>query len=159
MGAASRLAIRAAMCPPIAHRDLKGTSPDCGPGAGCRCARFLVVASGVVESSDAFPLAIIGNRVRLREVGPDDAAAAMAWGADPEFFRFMAYTPVPDLEAEEQFLRGIQAQARARPRLQYHVGVVWLASDELIGMVRLGITSAQHREGDLGYGLRLDRTG
>lgn len=97
--------------------------------------------------------------MRLREVGPEDAAAAMAWGADPEFFRYMAYVPVADQAAEEEFLRGIQAQARARPRLQYHVGVVWIATDELIGMVRLGITSAEHREGDLGYGVRLDRAG
>ena len=83
----------------------------------------------------------------------------MAWAADPEFFRYLAYEPVVSQAAEEEFLGGVQAQARARPRLQYHVGVVWLASDELIGMVRLGITSAPHREGDLGYGLRLDRAG
>jgi RimJ/RimL family protein N-acetyltransferase len=112
-----------------------------------------------VEHPDVFPLAITGRRVRLREVGADDAAAAMAWAADPEFFRYMAYAPVADQAAEEEFLRGIQDQARARPRVQYHVGVVWLATDELIGMVRLGITSAEHREGDLGYGLRLDRAG
>jgi spore maturation protein CgeB len=40
-----------------------------------------------VERPDVYPLAIAGTRVRLREVGPDDAAAAMAWAADPEFFR------------------------------------------------------------------------
>ena len=112
-----------------------------------------------MDQPDVFPLAITGKRVRLREIGPDDAPATMAWAADPEFFRYMAYTPMPDQAAEEEFLRGVHTQARARPRVQYHVGVVWLASDELIGMVRLGITSAQNREGDLGYGLRLDRAG
>jgi RimJ/RimL family protein N-acetyltransferase len=93
-----------------------------------------------VDRPDVFPLAITGSRVRLREVGPDDAAAAMAWAGDPEFFRYMAYTPMLDQNAEEAFLRGVEAQAQARPRVQYHVGVVWAASDELIGMVRLGIT-------------------
>jgi ribosomal-protein-alanine N-acetyltransferase len=112
-----------------------------------------------VDLPDLSPIAITGNRVRLREVGPEDAAAAMAWAADPEFFRYMAYTPMLSQAAEEEFLRGVQAQARARPRVQYHLGVVWLASDELIGMARLGVTSADNREGDLGYGLRLDRCG
>jgi ribosomal-protein-alanine N-acetyltransferase len=111
------------------------------------------------DRPDLHPVAITGSRVRLREVGPEDAVATMAWAADPEFFRYLAFEPVFDQAAEEEFLRGVQAQSRARPRIQYHLGVVWLATDELVGMARLGITSAEHREGDIGYGVRPDRAG
>jgi [ribosomal protein S5]-alanine N-acetyltransferase len=105
------------------------------------------------------PVALLGARVRLREVGPDDAAAALGWAADPEFFRYLAFVPVVNMAEEEQFLRSLEVQARTRPRRQYHLGVVWRASDELIGLARLGITSPEHRERDIGYGVRLDRTG
>lgn len=108
---------------------------------------------------EIYPVALEGVRIRLREVGPDDAAAALAWATDPQFFRYMAYTPVADQREEEEFLRGAEAQARARPRRQYHLGIVWSASDELIGMARLGVASAEQREGDMGYGIRLDRAG
>jgi RimJ/RimL family protein N-acetyltransferase len=112
-----------------------------------------------VEGGGIYPVSLAGSRIRLREVGPDDAPAAMAWAGDPEFFRYMAYTPMANEAEEEQFLRGVQAQARERPREQYHLGVVRGPSDELIGMARLGITSREHRHADIGYGLRLDRTG
>jgi [ribosomal protein S5]-alanine N-acetyltransferase len=112
-----------------------------------------------VEGPDLYPVTLLGARVRLREVGPEDAAAALLWAADPNFFRYLTFEPVVSEAEEKEFLRGLRAEARARPRRQYHLGVVWQTTDELIGLARLGITSPEHREGDLGYGLRLDRTG
>src|SRR4029079_15700751 len=110
------------------------------------------MTNDATQIPEVYPVALDGVRIRLREVGPEDASAALAWASDPRFFRYMAYTPVTDQSEEEVFLRGVQAQARARPRRQYHLGIVWSATDELIGMARLGVASVEHREGDMGYG-------
>ncbi len=103
------------------------------------------------------PVALHGERVSLREVGPDDAAAALAWAGDPRFFRYMAVEPVGSVAEEAAVLRAMQEDAHARPRVQYHLGVVERSGDELIGMVRLGIVAPRFRGADLGYGLRADR--
>jgi RimJ/RimL family protein N-acetyltransferase len=108
---------------------------------------------------DIHPVIATGARVLLREIGPEDAPAAMAWAADLNFFRYLPYEPIADQASEEEFLRGLETEAASRPRRQYHLGVVWHETDELIGMVRLGITSPENREGDLGYGVRLDKAG
>jgi [ribosomal protein S5]-alanine N-acetyltransferase len=112
-----------------------------------------------VDDRDRFPVSLTGDRIRLREVRPGDAAAALAWAAYPAFFRYLAFEPVASVAEEAEYLRGLEAQAHARPRRQFHLGVVWRESDELIGLARLGITTPQHREADIGYGLRLDWTG
>jgi [ribosomal protein S5]-alanine N-acetyltransferase len=105
------------------------------------------------------PVVLQGERVSLREVGPDDATAAFAWAGDPRFFRYMAPEPVGSIAEEAEFLRDLQQQARARPRVQYHLGVVERSGEELIGMVRLGIAAPKFRGADVGYGLRADRWG
>jgi RimJ/RimL family protein N-acetyltransferase len=108
---------------------------------------------------DCFPVELIGRRVRLREISRDDAAAALAWAADPEFFRYLPYEPIIDEAAEAAFLEDLAAQAIEHPRRQYHLGIVWTATDEVIGMARLGIDAPEHRVGDIGYGVRRDRNG
>jgi RimJ/RimL family protein N-acetyltransferase len=105
------------------------------------------------------PVALPGERVSLREVGLDDATAAFAWAGDPRFFRYMALDAVGSVGEEAEVLRAMRQQARARPRVQYHLGVVERSRDELIGMVRLGIVAPQFRGADLGYGVRADRWG
>ena len=111
------------------------------------------------DGPSIYPVALQGERVSLREVGPDDAAAALAWAGDPRFFRYMAVEPVGSVAEEAEFLRDVQEQAHARPRVQYHLGVVERSGDELIGMVRLGIVAPKFRGADVGYGLRADRWG
>jgi ribosomal-protein-alanine N-acetyltransferase len=111
------------------------------------------------ECPSVHPVALQGERVSLREVGPDDATAAFAWAGDPRFFHYMAVEPVGSVAEEAEFLRDMQAQARARPRVQYHLGVVERSGDELIGMVRLGIVAPRFRGADVGYGVRADRWG
>src|SRR5207247_2021572 len=61
-------------------------------------------------------------------------------------------------ETEERaFLREVERQAQARPRRHYTLGIVWNATDDLIGLVRLSISGPEHRGADIGYGLRRDR--
>jgi RimJ/RimL family protein N-acetyltransferase len=112
---------------------------------------------GEVTVPDVYPVACDGVRIRLREVGPEDAAAAFRWASDPEFFRHLAVPPTETEAEEEAFLRDIEEQAKQRPRRQYHLGAVWKASDELVGLVRLGVKAPEHGEADIGYGLRRDR--
>jgi ribosomal-protein-alanine N-acetyltransferase len=110
-----------------------------------------------VTIPDSFPVELTGDRVRLREVGTDDAVAALGFAADPEFFRYLPFEPVRDEASEAEFLARLAAEARATPRRQYHVGIVWSATGQLVGMARLGISEPEHLVGDIGYGVRRDR--
>jgi RimJ/RimL family protein N-acetyltransferase len=105
---------------------------------------------------DHFPVELAGGRVRLREIGRDDALVALGFAGDPEFFRYLPFEPVPDEAAEAEFLARLAAEARAKPRRQYHLGIVWSDSDQLVGMARLGVTEPEHLVGDIGYGVRSD---
>jgi RimJ/RimL family protein N-acetyltransferase len=111
-----------------------------------------------VDASNDAPVTLQGDRIRLREIAPDDVTAAMRWASDPETFRYMAYEVVPTAEEEAAILAGFVAQAAERPRVQYDLGIEAEAGG-LIGMARLGITSFEHRQGDLGYLLRRDEWG
>ncbi len=105
---------------------------------------------------DVHPVALDGERVRLREVAIGDAPAASRWGTDPEFFRHLAVAPVADEAEEAAFLARLVGLAHERPRRHYHLGVEWNESGELVGMVRLSISAPEHRGADIGYGLRRD---
>jgi RimJ/RimL family protein N-acetyltransferase len=112
-----------------------------------------------VEYPDLYPVTIRGERLRLREVGPDDAPAAMHWAGDAEFFRHLAVAPLSKQAEERELLREIEQHARTPPRRHYHLGIVWNDTDDLIGLVRLSISVPEHRGADIGYGLRRDRWG
>jgi [ribosomal protein S5]-alanine N-acetyltransferase len=105
------------------------------------------------------PFEAVGVRVRLREVDDADAPQAMSWASEPEFFRFLPVAQPASIDQERAFLREVALRASERPRLQYEVGIEETDSEQLVGMVRLGIISVQYRTGDLGYGLRRDAQG
>ena len=110
-----------------------------------------------MDYPDIYPVDIEGNRIRLREVRPDDAPAAMHWAGDAHFFRHLAVAPLRDQAEEREFLREVEQQARMRPRRHYHLGIEWNDDNDLIGLVRLSISAPEHRGADIGYGLRRDR--
>jgi [ribosomal protein S5]-alanine N-acetyltransferase len=112
-----------------------------------------------VTIRDRYPVDLVGERVHLREVSSQDAAAALGFAGDPEYFRYLPFEPITDEPKEAAFLAGLAAQAIEHPRRQYHLGIVWTETDELIGMARLGISEPEHLVGDIGYGVRRDRTG
>lgn len=105
---------------------------------------------------DVYPVFLSGPRIDMREVSPEDATAALAWASDPEFFRYLPHEVVTSEAEEVAFLEGLRDQAFARPRLQYHLGIVLRERDELIGTGRLGISAPEAAGGDIGYGLRRD---
>jgi ribosomal-protein-alanine N-acetyltransferase len=113
-----------------------------------------------VEYPDLCPVTLIGDRVILREVQPEqDSAAAFVLGSDPEFFRYLPHEPVTTQEEELTFLSSLHDTARMRPRREYHLGVLSKEADEFVGMARLTISTPSHRGGDIGYGIRPDQWG
>jgi ribosomal-protein-alanine N-acetyltransferase len=124
-----------------------------------RTSRSVGATVASVTIRDRYPVELVGEGVRLREVSSEDAAAALAFAADPEYFLYLPFEPITDEAAESLFLAGLAAQAIEQPRRQYHLGIVWTATNELIGMARLGISEPEHLVGDIGYGVRRDRNG
>jgi [ribosomal protein S5]-alanine N-acetyltransferase len=113
-----------------------------------------------MQLPDRHPVKLTGERIVLREIEPsDDIEAAYDWASDDAFFRYLPFDAVNSKGEEEEFLRRVHRDAVARPRREYHLGITWTTTAQLIGMARLGIKSPQHREGDIGYGLRRDRWG
>jgi RimJ/RimL family protein N-acetyltransferase len=108
--------------------------------------------------ADFAPVSLQGERIRLREVSPDDAPAAFQWSSDPEVFRFMAYDVMATVEEEAAFLSDIAAQSAAQPRTLYDLGIE-IDEHGLVGMARLNIRSLDHRHAELGYCLRRDAWG
>lgn len=104
-------------------------------------------------------MTLTGERISLRELTVDDASDAFAWGGDAEWFQYLPVEPVATVEDETAFLVAREIEAHEQPRAQYHLGVVWNGTGELIGSVRLGISSPSHRGGDMGYGVRRDLWG
>jgi RimJ/RimL family protein N-acetyltransferase len=102
---------------------------------------------------------LTGERVTLRELTVDDAPAAFEWGGDADWFRYLPLEHVATVEEERAFLAAREVEAREQPRVQYSLGVVWNETSELIGSVRLAISSPSHRGGDMGYGVRRDLWG
>jgi [ribosomal protein S5]-alanine N-acetyltransferase len=102
---------------------------------------------------------LVGSRLTLREMTVDDAPAAFEWGGDADWFRYLPFEHVATVEDERAFLAAREFQAHEQPRVQYHLGIVWNASGELIGSTRLGVSSPSHRGGDIGYGMRRDLWG
>jgi ribosomal-protein-alanine N-acetyltransferase len=111
-----------------------------------------------VDPTHAAAVTLQGERVRLREVTPDDAPAALHWSSDPEVFRYMAYDVITTVEEEAEFLAGKAARAAEQPRPEYDLGIE-VETRGLVGMARLGITSFDHRHAELGYCLRRDEWG
>lgn len=111
------------------------------------------------EYPDIYPAVLAGLTVYLRELESSDVDAALEIAADPAFFRYMAHEAVTSRDDELAFLRGVEASALVRPRRQYHLGIVWRETDDLIGTARLGISDPVFAVGDIGYGVRRDRWG
>ena len=109
-------------------------------------------------SPGVFPVALGGSRVRLREVTTDDLDATWRWASEEAFFRYLPIAQ-PTRDEEVAWLESVIAESHGSPRRQYQLGVELIETDDLVGMVRLGLDSALHRSASLGYGLRSDQWG
>ncbi len=105
------------------------------------------------------PIELRGARVLLREVRPDDTAAAFRWGSDREYFRYLPFEPVQTMREEREFIDGVIEVAQQVPRIDYHLAVALAETMEMVGLVDLRMTSRKHRSAELGFGIRRDLWG
>ena len=108
---------------------------------------------------DVYPVRLEGSRLYLRDLDPSDVDAAMEWASDPAFFEYLRHEVVASRDEELSFLQAVKAEALARPRRQYHLGIVMRANESLVGAVRLAISDPEAEVGDIGYGIRRDHWG
>lgn len=100
-----------------------------------------------------------GQRVALRDFGPDDVTAVRVYHSDPEVMRFlpaavkMNQTPA----AIRTLLRDANADAISVPRFKYDLAVT--VDGEVVGAARLHQESSESAEGEIGYILRRDMWG
>jgi RimJ/RimL family protein N-acetyltransferase len=102
-----------------------------------------------------YPVELVGERIVLREVVPDDLGAALVFAADPEVTRYLPFEPQSPTE-EAAAIEAMVAEARIDDRDQYDLAAVLRSTGELVGMGRIGLTPRQHLAGDIGYLLRRD---
>lgn len=105
-----------------------------------------------------FPFELSTPRLRLRDYAPSDREAIHRVTSDPIVVEHLQFGP-NTFEDTEVFLRRTMESARADPRRTFEIAVTDAASREVIGGIRLGSQSEQHRDASLGYILRRDLWG
>jgi RimJ/RimL family protein N-acetyltransferase len=106
-----------------------------------------------MSAAPGFPLELRGEQIVLREIRLTDVTSTFRWTSDPVFFQFLAVDAMESEAQEAAYLQSVYDAARTVPRTSYELGVAVRATDELIGMIRLRITSVEHREADLAGGV------
>ena len=93
---------------------------------------------------------LVSDRLVLREFVVTDQDAVHSFAADPLVTRFTDWGP-NSIEDTRAFLAGATAQATNRERAEFTLAAVHAGSGRLIGSVAIGITSVQHRRGEIGF--------
>jgi ribosomal-protein-alanine N-acetyltransferase len=104
-----------------------------------------------------YPIALQGERVRLRELEERDAPAVHAWTSDDMAVEHVPLGPL-DLPGTHRYVRQLCSEARVRPREAYTVAIADTGG-RVVGTVSLLIESPTHRRGEIGYILRRDHWG
>ena len=100
-----------------------------------------------------FPLRT--ERLLLREFSQDDFEDVHAYATDDKVVRYMDWGPNTLADTQAALDRWFAAQAQW-PRTDVNLAIQHLADDKVIGSIRLSITNAATRTGDLGYSLSSD---
>ncbi|MCK4299633.1 MAG: GNAT family N-acetyltransferase [Planctomycetes bacterium] len=98
------------------------------------------------------PVELVGERLILREVREDDWGAVHRYASDPEVCRFMAWGPNTVEETKAHVQRSLRA-SKDRPRLSFTLALTLREGGDVIGCCSLVVSSAEHREGHIGYSL------
>ena len=115
--------------------------PEAGSSRG-----FVVARSGVW---------LFGDRLMLREFLAEDHPAVHAYASDAAVTRFTDWGP-NSIAKTHAFLTGAAAQRETVERAEFTLAAVQIASGTLIGSGVIGVTSAHHRRGELGYVVNRD---
>lgn len=103
-------------------------------------------------------LELLTERLRIRELSPDDWQAVHQYGSEPEVVRYMPWGPNTVEETQEFISRTIEQQ-KAEPRRAYDMAITLRPSGKLIGGVGLRVHGEKADQGDIGYVLRRDLWG
>lgn len=87
-------------------------------------------------------------RLTLREFVKSDFDAVYAYSSDPRVTRYLFFGP-RDQDATAEYLEGLLASQRERPRTRFELAVQENASERVIGACDL--TFIEHKVVDLGY--------
>jgi RimJ/RimL family protein N-acetyltransferase len=88
------------------------------------------------------------NRLDLREFVKADFDSIRTYSADPRVTRYMFFGP-RDAQGTADYLDGLIASQREKPRTRFELAVVEIASDRLIGTCELSLVESNVV--DLGY--------
>jgi len=98
---------------------------------------------------------LFGDRLMLRDFVAEDHRAVHAYASDAEVTRFTDWG-ANSIAETHAFLAGAVAQREAAERAEFTLAAVQIDSGTLIGSGVIGVTSAHHRRGELGYVVNRD---
>ena len=97
-----------------------------------------------------FPLET--ERLRLRELRPDDLEDIHAYGSDPRVSRFMDWGPNSEQDSRDFLERGLKSQA-TWPRNDVSLAIELKSTGAVIGAIRLWVVDVGNRTAEIGYSL------
>jgi RimJ/RimL family protein N-acetyltransferase len=98
------------------------------------------------------PVLLLSERLTIRDLRPDDWTAVHRYASDPEVTSYLRWGPSSEDETRA-YVAGAIRHAAERPRTAFELGIVWRATDGLIG--GCGLLRARHeREWEIGYCLQ-----
>ncbi|GAA4570756.1 GNAT family protein [Micromonospora coerulea] len=99
------------------------------------------------------------DRLDLRLFTADDFAALHAYQSRADVTRYLYFPPNDEAASREALARKRARVALRAPGDVLNLAIVVRATGELVGDVLLIWTSAEHRQGEIGYVLHPDHTG
>jgi len=93
------------------------------------------------------------DRLTLRPLQSTDVEAIASYSMRPEFIRFLPLPP-QTMESAAQFVQQAVANGQPDPKGDWLFAIQIREEPRLIGTIRIGVRSAEHRQGDLGYASR-----
>lgn len=101
-----------------------------------------------------YPVRLAASAVLIREFAPDDADALYKIYGDMDATRHLSFE-AKTIEQVQSVVESAVESATNEPRFVYMLAVEDIASGELIGAARLGLT--EHQSGQIGFALRPDQ--
>jgi [ribosomal protein S5]-alanine N-acetyltransferase len=98
------------------------------------------------------------DRLTLRPLVSTDVEAVASYSMKPEFIRFLPLPP-QTMESAAQFVEQAVANGQPDPKGDWLFAIQIREEPRLLGTIRIGVRSAEHRQGDLGYAVHPDHWG
>lgn len=95
-------------------------------------------------------LPIRTERLLLRDFHANDWSSVHSYAADPEVVRFVEWGPSTESDSKAFVDQAIQV-AQKDPRLDFHLAVLSIQENSVIGAASIHISNPLHREAWIGY--------